>query len=186
MLNNDKLNLGSGNEILEGYINHDIFSLPGIDSVHDLNVFPWPWADGSMAEVRALNVLEHLDNFMLAIEEIYRILKPSGKCYISVPYWNSWCAAADPTHKRGFHEITFSFFDPESDYGRERAYYSKAKFSIEDERFILAPFGPYYGIPGVGRVEVRMPALKRFVGFLGNYVVGNLIHDLRLTLVKRI
>ncbi len=37
------LNLGAGKDIVDGYINHDIVELPGIDIVHDLNVFPWPW-----------------------------------------------------------------------------------------------------------------------------------------------
>ena len=41
-----KLHLGCGHYIKEGWINHDLASLPGVDMVHDLRVFPWPWDDG--------------------------------------------------------------------------------------------------------------------------------------------
>ena len=178
------LNLGAGNIILDGYVNHDVAQLEGIDVVHDLNIFPWPWKDGSINEIQAQNLIEHLDDFMSVMEEIYRVLAPRGKCFISVPYWNSWCVPADPTHKRGFHEVTFKFFDPSSIYCLERPYYSHARFSIVDEAFILAPFGPYLALPWVGEIRVSSKIGKRIIGLLGNYFINNLIHDLRLTLQK--
>jgi predicted SAM-dependent methyltransferase len=91
---------------LPGYINHDLAQLPGIDCTHDLNNYPWPWDDESFDEVSAIDVLEDLDNFTCAMEELHRVLKIGGSVAIRVPYWNSWCAYADPTHKKGFHEIT--------------------------------------------------------------------------------
>ena len=48
-----KLNIGAGHDIYDGWINHDIAALPGIDVVHDLNLTPWPWNDESMDEVVA-------------------------------------------------------------------------------------------------------------------------------------
>ncbi len=179
-----KLNLGAGSEILAGYVNHDVVALPGIDVVHNLNKYPWPWADGSAEEIRLFDVLEHLDDFMKAMEEISRILPAGGRCHVSVPYWNSWCAAADPTHKRGFHEITFRFFDPDSPYCMDRPYYTRARFRVVSEQFILAPFGPYYYLPGVGEVTVRRKWSKKIVGLIGNYFISNLIHDLRVVLEK--
>ena len=58
-----KLNLGAGNDILDGFENHDITKLPGIDVVFDLNQYPWPWNDDAFEEVVANDLLEHLDNF---------------------------------------------------------------------------------------------------------------------------
>lgn len=179
-----KVNLGAGSDILTGYVNHDIMSLPGIEVVHNLNRYPWPWADGSIEEIKAFDVLEHVDDFIKAMEEISRILASGGRCHISVPYWNSWCVPSDPTHKRGFHESTFRFFDPESAYCKERPYYTKARFNVVAEQFILAPFGPYYYLPGVGEITVSRFLTKKIVGLLGNYFVSNLIHDLRLVLQK--
>lgn len=179
-----KVNLGAGSDVLAGYVNHDLAALPGIHVVHNLNQYPWPWADGSIDEIKMYDVLEHLDDFMKAMEEIFRVLAPGGRCHVSVPYWNSWCAYADPTHKRGFHEITFRFFDPESVYCQERPYYTKARFRIIEEEFVLVPFSPYFALPGVGEILVRRAWSKKLVGLVGNYFISNLIHDLRLTLEK--
>ena len=179
-----KVNLGAGSDILAGYVNHDLAALPGIDVVHNLNQYPWPWADGSIDDIKMYDVLEHLDDFMKAMEEIYRVLAPGGQCRVSVPYWNSWCAYADPTHKRAFHELTFRFFDPESVYCQARPYYTKVRFRIISEEFVLAPFSPYFAIPGVGEILVRRAWSRKIIGLIGNYFISNLIHDLRLTLEK--
>ena len=85
-----KLNLGAGNDIRENYVNHDLVGLKGIDLIHDLNIYPWPISDNSFDEIIANDLLEHLDDFMKAMEESHRILKPGGIFKIRVPYWNSW------------------------------------------------------------------------------------------------
>ena len=179
-----RLNLGAGTDIMPGWVNHDVVQLTGIDCVHDLNSRPWPWADGSVAEIKIYDVLEHLDALIPSLEEIWRILAPGGLCRVSVPYWNSWCAAADPTHKRAFHELTFHFFDPESPYCRSRPYYSSARFNIVEEVFVVVPFSPYYILPGVGEVSIKGRLSKKIAGIVGNYFISNLIQDLRLVLQK--
>jgi SAM-dependent methyltransferase len=179
-----RLNIGAGTDIQPGWTNHDVVALPGIDCVHDLNIRPWPWASATVSEIKIYDVLEHLNDLIPSIEEIWRILQPGGICRVSVPYWNSWCAAADPTHRRAFHEITFQFFDPASPYCRSRPYYSTARFSIIEEAFILAPFNPYFLMPGVGEFAVKRRAAKRVVGLIGNYFISNLIQDLQVVLKK--
>ena len=135
-----KLNLGAGNDSRSGYVNHDIQQLEGIQIVHDLNSYPWPWEDNSIQYILAIDVIEHLVDVTKTMEEIYRILKPGDSVEIRVPYWNSWCAHADPTHKHTFHELTFRYFDIESPFYQERKYYTNAKFIIKKESFIIAPF----------------------------------------------
>lgn len=178
-----KLNLGAGSDIRQGYINHDIVQLPGISVVHDLDVYPWPWLDASADEVIAKDLLEHLEDFMAAMEELFRIVKPGGRVNLKVPYWNGWSCQADPTHRRGFHEITFQFFDPQSPYCRERPYYTNARFHIDRETFVLAPFSPYFPIPYLGEIRVSHPLMKRAIGFLGNSI-SNIILDLEIEMVR--
>ncbi len=180
-----KINLGAGEDIRDGFINHDITALSGIDVVHDLNVFPWPWEDSSVDEILARDVVEHLDDFMLTMEEIYRVLKPGGLLKIKVPYWNSVSCYADPTHKKGFHELTFRFFDPSSVYCKERHYYTHARFHINKECFVLVPFSPYIGIPWVGELRIYNRIAKRIIGFVGNILLSNIILDLDLVLEKQ-
>ncbi len=45
-----------------------------------------PFKSDYMDIVIATEILEHVYNPLEVIKEIYRILKPKGKCYISVPY----------------------------------------------------------------------------------------------------
>ncbi|HPC10341.1 MAG TPA: class I SAM-dependent methyltransferase, partial [archaeon] len=66
-----KLNIGCGKKILKGYINLDVVKLPGVDIVHDLNKYPWPFKDNYFDEIYADNVLEHLDDIIKPIEEIW-------------------------------------------------------------------------------------------------------------------
>ena len=178
-----KLNLGAGTDTRGGYVNHDLVPLPGIEVVHDLNDYPWPWSDSSADEIVAKDVLEHLDAFVKAMEEIHRILKPGGTSSIKVPYWNSYSCHADPTHRRGFHELTFRFFDPDSVYCLERPYYTKARFRILRETFVLVPLDPYFSIPLVRELRITHRGLKRVVGCIGN-MLSNVILDLDLVLQK--
>lgn len=126
-----KLNVGCGLDIKSDYINLDVASLPGVDIVHDLSKFPWPFPDNSFQEIQLINVLEHLPDTISTIEELHRIAAPNAKVIIRVPFWNSPDMLNDPTHKRSFNENTLNFFDPSLPECRSRPYYSFARFTIE-------------------------------------------------------
>tara|TARA_B100000886_G_C20366290_1_gene467472 strand:+ start:178 stop:741 length:564 start_codon:yes stop_codon:yes gene_type:complete len=178
-----KINLGSGTNIKEGYINIDFKKSDGCEIVHNLNLFPWPIENESCTEVLAENVLEHLDNFILAMEEIHRICQDNALVKISVPYWNSSFAYIDPTHKRGFHELTFSFFDPDAKYCKERPYYSNARFKVVAFSYVIAPFQPYRSLPFVKQIEIKNKIMKKIFGILGN-LFSNIILELRMELKR--
>jgi SAM-dependent methyltransferase len=183
MQNYKKLNLGAGKDIRSGYINHDIADISNIDVVHDLNQRPWPFEDSAFDEIIALDVLEHLDDFLPTMEELYRILAPCGTIKIKVPYWNSSFCHMDPTHKQLFHEMTFHFLDPEKELCKTRNYYTSARFNIIEEVFVLIPFAPYLTIPLINPIKVRRKISKRIIGFFGN-LFSNIILDLEIVLKK--
>ena len=116
----ERLHLGCGNDVLPGWVNHDLAALPGVDVVHDLDSYPWPFEDDRFDEVRLHHVLEHLSEPVRAIEELHRITRDGGAVEVRVPYWNSTDWATDPTHKTPFSEYSFDFFDPATRHGRER------------------------------------------------------------------
>ena len=126
-----KLTIGCGTKIEEGYVNLDKISLPGVDIVHNLDVYPYPFEDNEFDEIKAIDVLEHIDDFARCIAELYRIMKPGGVLYIRGPHANypeqMW---RDPTHRRGFVEESMDYWDPTTHYGKTCGWYSKAKFKI--------------------------------------------------------
>lgn len=81
-----KLNLGSGEDVRPGYVNVDFRDIPGVLKV-DLSSFPWPWPDGSVDEVMALDFVEHFSYLKTErlLQEIWRVLKPCGKLEVQVP-----------------------------------------------------------------------------------------------------
>jgi SAM-dependent methyltransferase len=112
-----KVNLGSGGQPLAGYINVDRNPHAlGVDLVHDLNAYPWPFESGSIEEVRMDQVLEHLQDRNRAVAEIYRILRPGGIAQISVPHFTWQYAYTDPTHRHFFGYHTFAYYARDCGY----------------------------------------------------------------------
>ena len=97
-----KLNLGCGGRLLDGYVNVDKYGKP--DVRHDLEQFPWPWADSSVGEVRLIHVLEHLgrdpDVFIGIMKELYRVCRSGARVHIVVPHPRHDNFIGDPTHVR--------------------------------------------------------------------------------------
>lgn len=106
----DKLNVGCGQWIFDGQVNLDRAPLPGVDVVHDLDVAPWPFPDGSFTDVSALQVFEHVGDPITFMCESHRVLKPGGALFITVPHYKSPNAFTDPTHRRFCTERTFDYW----------------------------------------------------------------------------
>jgi SAM-dependent methyltransferase len=86
------------------HVNIDKEPLSSADLLHDLEVFPWPFADNAVDEIRAHHVLEHLGGeteiFLKLMQEIYRVLRPNGIVSIKVPFVQAYSYWNDPTHVR--------------------------------------------------------------------------------------
>jgi len=140
-----KINLGCGREILKDYINLDIVQLEGIDIVHNLDEFPYPFVDNMFDEVRMKSIMEHLENVQKTLEELWRISKPNAIIIIRVPHFSSLGAFVDPTHKRFFTYYSFDYYceDAKKEIS-DFSYYSKTKFKMVSRRIIypkyLKPF----------------------------------------------
>ena len=135
-LDSKKLNIGCGRDIRKDYINLDSVKLPGLDVVHNLNKYPWPFKNNTFEEIYCDNVLEHLDSITKPMEEIWRISKNRGKIIIKVPIFPSIYAMIDPTHKQFFTYVTFNYFRPEDRLN----YYSKARFNIIKKKIVFHRF----------------------------------------------
>ncbi len=106
-----RLNIGCGNEILEGWINLDLIPSKGVDVVHDLNIYPYPFKDSSVDEIKAINIMEHLKDPNRFIQEIWRITKHNAKIEIETPHFSGAVAWQDITHVRPFSLISLLHYD---------------------------------------------------------------------------
>ena len=124
------LNLGAGNRALEGAINHDLHKhRPEIDVAHDLNIFPWPWPNGSFDQIVALSVFEHLEaNLVVTLNECHRLLRPGGVLIMKLPLWSAERAHDDPTHRWFFTVRSLHQFCPETKRGKQYDFYTTQKW----------------------------------------------------------
>ena len=104
-----KLNLGSGKDIKDGWVNLDSAKLPGVDIVHDIEKLPLPFGDNEFNEILCQDILEHIE-YIPVLKDIHRILKKGGKLTIRVPHFTSKSNFIDPTHKKRFSIYTFEMF----------------------------------------------------------------------------
>lgn len=124
------LDFGCGNRKRPGSVGIDVNPRTDADVVHDLDVFPYPFADSTFDEVYADNVLEHLEKPVRVMEELHRITKPGASVKVIVPYFRSLWAYIDPTHRHFFTVDSFTYYDP--DHENSRLYnYSTTHFRIE-------------------------------------------------------
>ena len=132
------INIGCGKTRIPGSVGVDCVKIPGyVDVVHDLNVTPYPFDTNFSDEIHFYHVLEHLDNPVEKIEEIHRILKPSGVLYMRVPHFSSNGAFTDITHKRPYSYYSFDIFQADAYH----SWYSKCKFEILQRE--IKYFGQY-------------------------------------------
>ncbi len=74
---------GAGNAV-EGYVNVDLFKLPGVDVVCDAERLPF--RDGVFDRVDCDAVIEHTPDPQRLVREIERCLRPGGGCHLVAPF----------------------------------------------------------------------------------------------------
>jgi len=80
-----KLNLGCGDNYLEGYINIDCNRKVKADYYLNLETDKLPFEDNKVDYILIKHVLEHIENITHLLNECHRVLKPSGIVEIEVP-----------------------------------------------------------------------------------------------------
>lgn len=144
-----KLNLGSGDRYVQDYINIDNRKEVNPDLIHDIN-FGLPYPDGSVDEVRAYDILEHipLGKTVSLIEEIHRVLRHGGKFEHFTPSTDGRGAFQDPDHKSFWNVNSWLYF---MDDRYRRLYRIKAKFEgtnddILTEAHVVHTHGILYAV----------------------------------------
>jgi SAM-dependent methyltransferase len=164
-----RLNLGCGAKFKDNYLNLDIDPEYGPDIIFDLNqpLFPEPVRafttqrfgaitlhPGTFELILALDVLEHIQNLVMAMTSCLELLRVGGVMRIYVPYDLSVGAWQDPTHVRAFNENSWQYYCE----WFWRLGWNKARFHMESYAMVLSPYGEELQAQGLSPKEMaRMP-----------------------------
>jgi SAM-dependent methyltransferase len=174
---NKILDVGCGYRKFPGALGIDQVRHAQVDLVVDLNKTPWPLEDNSFDLIVVQHTLEHVENIVRTMEEVYRVGKHGSRIVIQVPYFRSLDAYADPTHNHFFTAQTLDYFIQGTTLFKY--HYSDAKFNL---------VGFWFGWPGEGRNYIRglfKKFIRRFPKFYEYYLsillpVKNLAWELEI------
>lgn len=132
-----KLNLGSADRHIDGYVSVDCVAMGAqCCSQHfqlaDLSR-EWPWPDNSVEAIIAYDIIEHLPDRILTMNEMWRVLVPGGTADIEVP--NAARGSGyfqDPTHVSPWCMNSFQYYQAGS-FAVQRladSYGIRARFEI--------------------------------------------------------
>jgi SAM-dependent methyltransferase len=159
--NSLKLNLGCGSLHLDGWVNVDNNPACLPDVVCDLNVFPYPFLANHFQEVVLDHVIEHLDDPLAVLQEVYRVCRDGALVTVKAPHFS--CNWIHPRHKSAISTKLFDFLDSGSDES-----YGQVKFKVEK---VSLKWMRHTSRGRKGGLFIRV--LDLIIGFLANIDVAS-------------
>jgi SAM-dependent methyltransferase len=148
----NKINMGSGKDFREDFLNLDLHPVWKPDIVYDLNL-PFPETDGqvfqterfgavairkgSFSRIVAHDVLEHMRELVVFMGSCLDLLEVDGLFHILVPHDLSHGAWQDPTHVRAFNERSWMYYTEWFWY----LGWSETRFVLDRLEFQLSDYG---------------------------------------------
>jgi SAM-dependent methyltransferase len=112
------LDLGCGRNKTPGAIGVDSKRTgTAADLIADLDS-PFPFADNSFDDIRAIHVVEHLRDIVKFMAEVHRVAKPGGTVRLITPHYTDFSSWRDPTHRWHLNTFYFRYFSPVHEEGR--------------------------------------------------------------------
>jgi len=177
------LDIGCGRFKLPGSVGLDIAPLEGVDVVHDLNQFPYPFPNNSFDRIRVIHVIEHIQSILKTMEEIHRIAKPGGEVEIVTPHYTDSSSWQDPTHFWHLSSRSFDFFQEEY----RTSYYSTARFQVEYSEIKLLKLYKWFGFEFLINLQnqnLRYRFLRKFWEQYLCYMIRGKVMTFRLKAIK--
>ena len=140
----EKLNLGCGKDIREGYTNLDYVDFAGVDVVHNWDNLPLPFPDERFDEILMLDVLEHIPHrvtdtdgefFLAFVNDLIRISDDGATWIIESPRHPN--ALRSSCHTRIISPVTFEPWRPDASHlqvGLENHIVPKVLVMVENKR----------------------------------------------------
>jgi SAM-dependent methyltransferase len=140
------LDVGCGKRKAEpGAFGIDSSPSSAADTVWDLDQYPWPLESDQFVRIHMSHVLEHLDDPMRAMAEVYRMARDGADVFITTPHFSSHNSYTDPTHKRHLAAASFAYFT-----GQDFATFAGSPFRFDIVEVRLT-FGGNLVLDNIGR-----------------------------------
>jgi SAM-dependent methyltransferase len=78
------LYVGGAGRSVPGYVNLDLFAMPGVDIAADAGALPFP--DAIFTRIECDAVLEHVCDPVQVVRELERVLEPGGHLHLVTPF----------------------------------------------------------------------------------------------------
>lgn len=161
------LNLGCGESPKESnkyekWINIDISKMKGIDKLWNLNN-GIPLKENSVDLILMDNVLEHLNDPMFQIKEIYRVLKKDGKAIIIVPHY-SYPGSHILEHKNYFCVSSFDSFKDKGEYN----FFYGIRFKVKQKVYLIHYRHKFKNHPIIATISLLWFPLRKILELLIN------------------
>jgi len=141
-----KINLGSGKDYRNGFVNIEKNTLLKADIHLDLEKDRLPFKDSSVDFILIKHTLEHITNIVHLLNECHRILKKDGNIHIEVPNvahpQGIISAFGDIFHVRCFSPFTFTMLGGSSDDYRFNNLKPWNLIKLSSNRDIIAILSP--------------------------------------------
>lgn len=133
------LNIGSGSDVVKGFINIDFFGVPGIDYAADLRK-PLLIPDNSVDGIFCEHTIEHLtyEQAQALLRECNRILKVGGVIRIILPDLSKFIEAYQVGNSNWFEDWERLMFLNSDDHSRSQR---KLSSPIEAISFVTQEYG---------------------------------------------
>jgi hypothetical protein len=120
------------------------------DKIWDLDRFPWPLDADRFTRIHMSHIIEHLEDPMRAMAEVYRVARDGADVFIVTPHFSSHNSYVDPTHKRHLAAASFEYFS-----GKDFPSFTGAPFRFEVVSVELT-FGGNLVLDNLGRILARL------------------------------
>ena len=104
------LDVGCGKHKTPGAIGMDFNPKTKADVIHNLDEFPYPFPDNEFDLIIGNQVIEHVDNVLAVVAELYRIAKPGAIIRLDTPHYSDVASFTDPTHRHHLTTESFAYF----------------------------------------------------------------------------
>ena len=151
------LDVGCGKNKVPGALGMDFNPLTDADVIHDLGVFPYPFADGEFDEVIGLHVVEHVPDVMGFVQELCRITKGGGTIRLVCPHYSNPAWASDLTHRNHISSYSFQYFQEDRQLFD---FYTTARLKPKEVRLTMANLWRPLGIEWLVNSDNRWPSLR--------------------------